>query len=261
MWRLALSDQSFPGLSAEAIFERAQRLGISRLLLRDEHLRPIRRFWTRLLGERGKADWRGVSQRAEVLDYGRRRLHALRFERLRTGVRLAGWAIAPRPPDSADSLSVRRYALTAAAAAAFLGSPGLLLEGMERWTPDDSIAFVRDLLPALTGLRLILWVRLSKSSPLLRQLCSEFEGGARPRIALDLEDTLPEDFPALWTAIAPDTSMVLFRCEPDAMAWWDQEGNPTLRRSGFTGELVVTLPQAGTAEAWAHWARAHGLWP
>ncbi len=205
--------------------------------------------------------WRGVSQRAEALDYSRRRLHTLRFERLRTGVGLAGWAIAPRPPGSGDISSVRRYALTAAAAAAFLGAPGLLLEGMERWEPEDSIAFVRDLLPAFTGLRLALWVRLSESSPLLQVLPQRFQGTARPWIALDLEGALPGNFPTLWAAIVPDTPMVLFRCEPDAIAWWDREGGPTLRGSGFAGELVVTFPQMEMEGGWARWAQAHGLWP
>lgn len=261
MWRLTLSDRSFPGASPEAIFERARRVGIPHLLLRDEHLRPVRRRWPWPLGRAAGEGWRGVSQQAEALDYSRRRLHALRLERLRTGVRLAGWAIAPRPPGSGDASSVRRYALTAAAAAAFLGAPGLLLEGMDRWELEDSIAFVRDLLPALTGLRLGLWIRLSESSPLLPELPRRFPGTARPWIALDLEEAPPGDFPALWAAIAPHTPVVLFRCEPDAMAWWDREGGPTLRRAGFAGELVVTFPQTEMEGGWARWAQAHGLWP
>ncbi len=260
MWRLALSDRSFPGVSLEAIFERARRVGIPRLLLRDEHLRPTRRHWPWPSERQVVEGWRGVSQWAEALDYSRRRLHALRLERLRAEVRLAGWAIAPCPPGSGDVSSVRRYALTAAAAAAFLGAPGLLLEGMDRWEVEASIAFMRDLLPALAGLRLRLWIRLSASSPLLPELPRRFQGTARPWIALDLEEVPPGDFPALWAAFAPYTSAVLFRCEPDAMAWWDREGSPTLRRAEFTGELVVTFPQEVEGE-WARWAQAHGLWP
>ncbi len=262
MWRLTLSDRSFPGFPPETIFEQARRVGILRIVMHDEILRPVRR--RRLWRWRGQdvQDWREVSQWAEALDYSRPRLHALRFDRLRAGVRLTAWAIAPRPPGEVGASRIQRYALTAAAAAAFLGAQGLLLEGMDRWEPGEVIPFIRHLLPALGGLRLILSLRLSEASPLLLEISREFETGIRPWIALDLEGTLPGDFPALWGAIGPSVSMLMFHCGPEHLEWWDREGCPILERTGFGGELVVTFPEiAGSKwEIWRNLMRAHRLW-
>ncbi|GBD08308.1 hypothetical protein HRbin22_00542 [Candidatus Thermoflexus japonica] len=263
MWGLTLSDRSFPGSSPEAIFEQARRAGILRLVVHDEALRPVprRRLW-------GRRDpdieaWRAVSQWAEALDYSRPRLHALRFERLRAGVRLTAWAIAPRPPQEVGASRIQPYALTAAAAASFLGASGLLLEGMDRWDPGEAMTFLRHLLPVLSGLRLILSLRLSEASPLLLEISRGFRARIRPWIALDLEERLPGDFPSLWDKIKPAVSMLMFRWGPEHLEWWDQEGRPILERTRFEGELVVTFPEIA-GDRWALWknmAQAHRLWP
>lgn len=262
MWRLALSDRSFPGFPPEAIFEQARRVGIPRIVIHDEILRPVqrRRLW------RGRSleieEWREVSQWAEALDYRRPRLHAVRFERLRTGIHLVAWAIAPCPPQEAGASRIRQYALTAATAAAFVGAQGLLLEGMDRWEPGEALSFIRHLLPVLGGLRLILLLRLSEASPLLLEVVREFKARIRPRIALDLEGAIPEDFPTLWSMMHPSVSMLLFRCAPEHLEWWDQEGCPILEQTGFGGELVVTFPEAAGSEGkiWRNLMRAHRLW-
>ena len=166
MWRLALSDRSFPGFPPEAIFEQARRVGIPRIVIHDEILRPVqrRRLW------RGRSleieEWREVSQWAEALDYRRPRLHAVRFERLRTGIHLVAWAIAPCPPQEAGASRIRQYALTAATAAAFVGAQGLLLEGMDRWEPGEALSFIRHLLPVLGGRSSMMqsWTACSRES-------------------------------------------------------------------------------------------------
>ncbi|WP_376793324.1 hypothetical protein [Thermoflexus sp.] len=261
MWNLTLSDRSFPGVPPEAIFERAGRTGIPKLLVHDESLRPIRKRRLGLLRSRDMEDWRGVSQRAEELDYSRPRLHALRFERLRAGVRLTGWAIAPRSPHLGDASRVRQYVLTAAAATAFLGARGLLLEGIDQWELNEAVSFIRHLLPALGGLHLTLWLRLSATSPFLSELPRKFVAAIRPWIALDLEDALPEDFRSLWAAVSASTSMVLFRYEPEFLDWWDREGRPLLKRTEFAGELVVTFPEIWGKDwrVWKQWVQEHGL--
>lgn len=265
MWRLTLSDRSFPGSSPEAIFEQAQRAGILRMVMHDEILRPIRRrrlWWWR---SPDIENWREVSQWAEALDYSRPRLRALRFERLRAGVRLIAWAIAPRSSREVDASRIQRYALTAATAAAFLGAQGLLLEGTDRWEPGEAIRFIQRLLPVLGGLRLTLWLRLSAVSPLLLEVPRVFRTMIRPWIALDLEGALPGDFPALWDRIRPSVSMMMFRCGPEHLEWWDREGRLILERTEFEGELVVTFPEiAGNknkGEMWRHLAQAHRLLP
>jgi len=262
-WRLTLSDRSFPGAPPGVVFERARRIGIPRVLMHDEALRPLRtRRWWPIRG-RDPEDWQGVSQWAEALDYRRPRLHAVRFERLRAGVRLTAWSIAPRPPQPEEAPRIRRYAATAAVAAAFLGAQGLLLEGMDRWEPEAALAFLRQLLPILAGLRRTLWVRLAEASPLWAGIPRAFGAAIRPWVALDLEGPLPRDFPSLWDARGPAVSMVLLRGEPEPLAWWAREGRPVLERAGFEGELVVTFPEATEAE-WARWgnlARAYGLEP
>ena len=263
MWKLVLSDRSFPGSSPGAIFEQARRAGILRIVMRDEVLRPVRgrRLWWRRSQDR--EDWREVSQWAEALDYGRSRLHALRFERLRAGVRLIAWAIAPRSSTGVDAARIQQYALTAAAAAAFLGAQGLLLEGLDQWEPGEARTFIRRLLPILGGLRLILWLRLSEVSPLLLEVPREFGARVRPWIALDLEGLLPGDFPTLWDMIRPSVSMLIFRCGPEHLEWWDREGRPILERTGFKGELVVTFPAiaGGGWEMWKRLTQVHRLLP
>ncbi|WP_376788760.1 hypothetical protein [Thermoflexus sp.] len=262
MWRLALSDRSFPGFPPEAIFEQARRVGIPRLVVHDEILRPGQRrpLWRGRSLE--KEEWREVSQWAKALDYSRSRLHAVRFERLRTGIHLVAWAIAPCPPQEAGASRIRQYALTAATAAAFVGAQGLLMEGMDRWEPGEAMAFFRCLLPAFSGLRLILLLRLSEASPLLLEVAREFKARIRPWIALDLEEAIPKDFPALWSMMYPSVSMLMFRCTPEHLEWWDQEGCPILERTGFGGELVVTFPGAAGSEGkmGRNLMRAHRLW-
>lgn len=263
MWELALSDRSFPGASSRAIFEGARRVGIPRVFMGDGILGAPRgrRWWP--WGGQGTGEWRGVSEWGEALDYSRRRLHALRLERLQAGVRLVGWAIAPRPPGSVEMAHLRAYVLGAAAAASFLGARGVLVEGMDRWAPEEALDFLRLLLPALTGLRLALWVRLVGDALLLSEVVKGFPAAVRPWIALDLEGRPPEDFPALWTAIAPYTAVVLLRCEPEVLAWWRREGGPTVRGTGFAGVLGLTCPGIlGKARegGWG-WAQADGLLP
>ncbi|MFN3928253.1 MAG: hypothetical protein ACK4OK_01290, partial [Thermoflexus sp.] len=263
MWNLMLSDRSFPGSPPEAIFERAAGIGIPYLLMHDKHLRPSRKRRLGLWGGRDMEDWDGVSQWAEKLDYSRQRLHALRFERLRSGVRLGGWAIAPCSPRSGDASRVRRYMLTAAAAAAFLGARGLLLEGIEHWELDEAVNFIQHVLPAITSLRLTLWLRLPVTSSFLFELPRRFVAAVRPWIALDLETVLPTDFRSLWEAISISTSMVLFRYEPGFLEWWEQVGHPILKHAGFVGELVVTFPEIWGEEwkLWKRWAQEHRLLP
>lgn len=263
MWKLALSDRSFPGSSFEAILEQTRRVGIPRIVMRDEVLRPIpgRRPWWRR--GRDPGDWREVSQWAEALDYSRSRLHALRFERLRSKVRLIAWAIAPRSSTGASAVRIQQYTLTAAAAAAFLGAQGLLLEGMDEWDSGEALTLIRRLLPALIGLRLILWLRLSEGSPLLLQVPREFGASVRPWIALDLEGALPEDFSTLWDTIGPSVSMVMFRYGPEHLEWWEREGRPILEQTGFEGELVVTFPAivGNDGETWRQLPPIHRLLP
>lgn len=261
MWDLTLSDRSFPSSPPEVIFERARRTGILRLLMHDDSLRPMQKRHLWLWRTHDAKDWQRGSQRAEALDYSRRRLHALRFERLRAGIRLTGWAIAPSPPSLEDPSLIRRYILTAAAAATFLGAQGLLLEGMDPWGIEEAMNWIRHLLPALGGLHLTLWVRLSESSLLLLEVLHQFTGAIRPWIALDLEGAPPNDFPSWWPVVAPSTSMVLVRYAPDLLEWWDREGRSMLERTGFSGELVVTFPEnlGNEGEIWRSWAQAHGL--
>lgn len=261
MWNLTLSDRSFYGLPLEDIFERAGRTEISHLLVHDDHLHPIRKRRLRLWGNQHEEGWRGVSQRAEELDYSRQRLRALRFERLRTGIHLTGWAIAPRSPRSGDALHVRRYVLTAATAAAFLGARGLLLEGIDQWDLEEAASFIQPLLPAFVGLRLTLWVQLPATSPFLLELPHRFAPAVRPWIALDLEGALPADFPSLWSVISNSVSMVLFRYEPGFLEWWDREGFLILKRMGFVEEVVVTFPETWGEEwrLWRQWAQEHKL--
>ncbi len=260
---MALSDRSFSGISPEAVFEQARRAGIPRLVMHDAGLRPIRRWRLRLLKRQDPEEWRGVSRWAEALDYSRQRLHAMRFERLRAGVRLVAWAIAPRAPDEAGASRIPQYALTAATAAAFLGAQGLLLEGMDSWEPGEALAFIRRLLPALGGLRRTLWVRLPGASPLLSGILRTFRATIRPWIALDLEEMLPEDFPTLWDMIRPSVSMIMLRCDGGLLDWWDREGCPILERTAFQGELVVTFPEVvgDLRKAWRRLAQAHRLLP
>ncbi|MCS7251232.1 MAG: hypothetical protein RMK32_05945 [Anaerolineae bacterium] len=261
MWRLALSDRSFPGSFPETIFEQARRMEIVRLVMRDEVLRPPRRW--NLGWRRGREldSWREVSQWAEALDYSRSRLWGLRLERLRAGVRLIAWGIAPRLPRQENVSRIQRYASTAATAAAFLGAHGLLLEGTDHWEPGEAIPFIQHLLPVLGSLRLILWLRLSEVSPLLLDVPRLFPTTIRPWIALDLEVGIPEAFPALWDRIKSSVSMMMFRCEPGHLEWWDREGRVILERTEFSGELVVTVPEipGKSWESWRHLVRGHRL--
>lgn len=249
MWQIALSDRSAPGRWPWAVFRLAERAGIGAVVLHDEELAPARRRWPWTREDAGL--WRGVSQRAEVLDYTRGRLHRLRLERLQAGVRLAAWGLSPRPPHAVpEPGTILRYTLTAAAAAAFLGARGLLLEGLAAWEPEAVAPFLQALLPALGGLRRMLLVQVSlRDLTLWKEIQAMAAFPVRPWAALDLMGEPSEGLPEVWDAMGIHVRMLMLSVTPPILEWWVREGAEGLRRAGFAGLLSVTVPASTMEEA------------